>query len=165
MLPILKFKSTCPYLDCVIKLIDKIYMILKIKKLHVDAKVPKYAHHDDAGFDLFAIEDITLKKGERAMIPTGIAMEIPEGYVGLIWDKSGLSIKHGIKTMGGVVDSMYRGEVLIGLINLSDTDYTFLKGHKIAQMVIQEKESVSFEEVKELSSTIRGEGGLGSTGK
>ena len=140
-------------------------MILKIKKLHTDAKVPKYAHHDDAGFDLFAIEDIVLKKGDRAMIPTGIAMEIPEGYVGLIWDKSGLSIKHGIKTMGGVVDSMYRGEVLIGLINLSDTDYTFLKGHKIAQMVIQEKESVSFEEVKELSNTVRGEGGLGSTGK
>ena len=169
MLPILKYKSTCFHPDCVIKLLCKIIigniMILKIKKLHADAKIPKYAHQDDAGFDLFAIEDITLKKGERAMIPTGIAMEIPEGYVGLIWDKSGLSIKNGIKTMGGVVDSMYRGEVLIGLVNLSDTDYTFLKGHKIAQMIIQKKEFVDFEEVKELSDTARGEGALGSTGK
>jgi dUTP pyrophosphatase len=98
-------------------------------------------------------------------VPTGIAMEIPEGYVGLIWDKSGLSIKNGIKTLGGVIDSTYRGEVLVGMINLSDADYTFLKGHKVAQMVIQKKEFVDFEEVSELSDTVRGEGGFGSTGK
>jgi len=140
-------------------------MILKIKKLHPDAKTPKYAHHDDAGFDLFAIQNITLKKGERFMIPTGIAMEIPGGYVGLVWDKSGLSMKHGIKTVGGVVDSVYRGEVFIGVINLGDNDYTFEKGHKVAQMIIQKRETVDFEEVKELSDTVRGDGGFGSTGK
>ena len=89
-------------------------MILKIKKLHQDAIVPKYAHFDDAGFDLFAIEDTLVKVGERKAIKTGLAMAIPTGFVGLVWDKSGLSIKEGIKTMGGVIDSTYRGEVMIG---------------------------------------------------
>jgi dUTP pyrophosphatase len=140
-------------------------MKLKIKKLNEDAKVPSYAHHDDAGFDLYTVKDIVLKSGQREMIPTGIAMEIPEGYVGLVWDKSGLAMKHGLKTIGGVVDSMYRGEIMIGVINLSKEDYTFLKGHKVAQMIIQKKEKVDFEEVKELSDTMRGEGGFGSTGK
>ena len=140
-------------------------MKLKIKKVHSDAKVPKYAHHDDAGFDLYVPENIIVKKGERFAVPTGIAMEIPEGYVGLIWDKSGLAMKHGIKIMCGVIDSTYRGEVLVGLINLSEHDYVFEKGHKIAQMVIQKKETVDFEEVKELSDTVRGKGGFGSTGK
>ena len=115
-------------------------MILKIKKLHPDAKIPKYAHHDDAGFDLFTPENFIIKKGERFGVPTGIAMEIPEGYVGLIWDKSGIAIKHGMKTLGGVIDSTYRGEVLVGMINLSGSDYVFEKGHKIAQMIIQKKE-------------------------
>jgi len=140
-------------------------MILKIKKLYEEAKVPHYAHHDDAGFDLFSVQDITVKKGERIAVPTGIAMEIPEGYVGLIWDKSGLAIKHGIKTIGGVIDSMYRGEVLIGVINFGEADYTFEKGHKVAQMIIQKKEAVEFEEAQELSDTARGDGGFGSTGK
>ena len=140
-------------------------MILKIKKLHQDAKVPQYAHYDDAGFDLCAKETIVVKKGERLAVQTGIAMEIPEGYVGLIWDKSGLSMKYGLKTIGGVIDSSYRGEVLIGVINFGDKDYIFEKGHKVAQMIIQKKEKVDFEEVKELSDTIRGEGGFGSTGK
>jgi dUTP pyrophosphatase len=140
-------------------------MFIKIKKLHVDAKVPNYAHFDDAGFDLFSIENIILKKGERAMIPTGIAMEIPEGYVGLVWDKSGLAMKHGIKTIGGVVDSAYRGEVIVGVMNLGKEDYTFEKGHKVAQMIIQKKEFVDFEEAEELSDTSRGIGGFGSTGK
>ena len=140
-------------------------MKLKIKKLHPDAKIPKYAHHDDAGFDLFTPENTFVKKGERVAVPTGLAMEIPEGFVGLIWDKSGLAIKHGIKTLGGVIDSTYRGEVLVGVINLSGGDYVFEKGHKVAQMIIQKKETVDFEEVKELTDTVRGEGGFGSTGK
>jgi len=140
-------------------------VLLKIKRLHSDAVVPKYAHEDDAGFDLFSVKDFTIKKGERAAVPTGIAMEIPEGCVGLIWDKSGLAIKHGIKTIAGVIDSMYRGEVLVGVINFGESDYTFLKGHKIAQMIIQKKEKVDFKEVKDLSETKRGDGGFGSTGK
>ena len=140
-------------------------MILRIKKLHPDAKIPKYAHHDDAGFDLFTPENFIIKKGERFGVPTGIAMEIPERYVRLIWDKSGVAIKHGMKTLGGVIDSTYRGEVLVGMINLSGSDYVFEKGHKIAQMIIQKKETVEFEEVNELVDTVRGEGGFGSTGK
>ncbi len=140
-------------------------MILKIKKLHLDAKAPHYAHNDDAGFDLFSVENTLIKKGERFAVPTGISMEIPEGYVGLIWDKSGIGIKEGIKTLGGVVDSSYRGEVLVGMINLSEKDYTFEKGHKVAQMLIQKKEKVDFEEVSELTDTKRGKGGFGSTGK
>lgn len=140
-------------------------MILKIKKVHPDAKIPKYAHHDDAGFDLFVPENIILKKGEHFGVPTGIAMEIPEGCVGLIWDKSGIAIKNGLKTLGGVIDSTYRGEVLVGMINLSGHDYVFEKGNKIAQMIIQKKETVDFEEVKELCDTERGCGGFGSTGR
>ena len=140
-------------------------MKLKIKKMNADAKLPAYSHYDDAGFDLFTPENIIIKKGERIGVPTGIAMEIPEGYVGLIWDKSGLAIKNGMKTLGGVIDSTYRGEVLVGMINLSEGDYTFEKGHKVAQMIIQKKEFVDFEEVAELSDTVRGEGGFGSTGK
>ncbi|MFZ2038495.1 MAG: dUTP diphosphatase [Minisyncoccia bacterium] len=140
-------------------------MKLKIKKLDPDAKIPKYAHHDDAGLDLYTIKTIVLKVGERFPIPTGLAMEIPEGYVGLIWDKGGLAVNHGIKTIAGVVDSTYRGEILVAVMNLGDKDFTFEKGHKVAQMIIQKKETAEFEEVDELCCTVRGEGRLGSTGK
>ena len=140
-------------------------MKIKIKKLHGDAIIPKYAHFDDAGLDLFTIEDTLIKVGERIPVKTGIAMEIPVGHVGLIWDKGGVSVKGGIKTIAGVVDSSYRGEILVAVINLSDKDYKFEKGHKIAQMIIQKKETVEFEEVAELTETKRGEGRLGSTGK
>lgn len=140
-------------------------MKLKIKKLKPEAKLPAYALPGDAGMDLFAAEKFTLKKGEKGAVPTGIAMEIPEGFVGLIWDKSGLAMKHGLKTLGGVVDSGYRGEVLVGMMNLGPADYTFEKGHKVAQMLIQKKESVAIEEASELSSTERGAGGFGSSGK
>tara|TARA_Y100001935_G_scaffold248164_1_gene245005 strand:+ start:378 stop:806 length:429 start_codon:yes stop_codon:yes gene_type:complete len=138
---------------------------LKIKKLDKDLPTPHYAHQGDAAFDLFAKETTTLKPGERKTIPTGIALEIPEGYVGLVWDKSGIGIKEGMKTLGGVIDATYRGEVLIGIVNLSEKEYTFERGHKVAQMIIQKKEDVSIEIVEELSDTERGEGRFGSTGK
>jgi dUTP pyrophosphatase len=140
-------------------------LFLKIKRLRQDAKIPQYAHPGDAGLDLYAVEDITFAPNERAAVPTGIAMEIPEGHVGLIWDKSGLSIKHGLKTLGGVVDSGYRGEVLVGIMNLSDAEYTIHKGEKVAQMIIQKKETIEVVEASELTETARGEGGFGSTGK
>jgi len=138
---------------------------LMIKRLKPDAVLPAYAMAGDDGLDLFASETVVLKRGDKAAIPTGIAMEIPEGHVGLVWDKSGLAMKHGLKTLGGVVDSGYRGEVLVGIMNLGPADYTFEKGHKIAQMVIQKKENVTVEEVSELSSAERGDRGFGSTGK
>lgn len=140
-------------------------MELKIKKLNAKAKVPSYAHAGDAGFDLFAVDEVIIPAGERALAGTGIAMEIPDGYVGLVWDKSGLSNNHGLKTLGGVVDAGYRGEVKVGIINLGASDYTIVAGHKIAQMLIQKVEHVEIKEVAELSGTTRGEGGFGSTGK
>jgi len=141
-------------------------MKIKIKKLNEDAKIPSYAHFDDAGMDLCASADTLIKVGERVQVPTGLAIELPVGYVGLIWDKSGLSHKHGLKTLGGVIDSGYRGEILVGMINLGKDEYRLEKGHKVAQMIIQEKVSVEFEEVSELDeSSERGASGIGSTGK
>lgn len=140
-------------------------MELKIKKLHPDAKMPSYAHHGDAGFDLFAIESVTIPVGGRVLVGTGIAMEIPDGYVGLIWDKSGLAVNHGLKTLGGVIDAGYRGEIKVGVVNLSDEDYTITVGHKVAQMLIQKVERAEIIEITELSGSVRGHKGFGSTGK
>lgn len=140
-------------------------MKLKIQILHRAAVVPTYAHAGDAGFDLYTPESATVRPGDAAQIATGIALELPEGYVGLIWDKSGLSHKHGLKTLGGVVDSGYRGEVKVGMINLGKTSYTFAAGDKVAQMLIQKVERADIEVVDTLSDTARADGGFGSTGK
>ena len=139
-------------------------MKLSVKKMDPEAKLPNRAHADDAGLDLFAVEEYALAPGERQNVRTGIAMEIPTGYVGLIWDKSGVASKTGIKTMGGVVDASYRGEVQVIMVNLSDTPYRVEKGAKVAQMLIQKVELLEVEEVEILGETVRGEGGFGSTG-
>lgn len=138
---------------------------LKIIRLDKDLPMPKYALPGDACFDLFSSERVVVGPGERAQVKTGLKMEIPEGYVGFIWDKSGLSHKAGLKTLGGVVDSGYRGEVMVGIVNLSKEPYVFEKGNKVAQMSIQKREDVSIIEVDALSDTARGDGGFGSTGK
>ncbi|OGZ04432.1 MAG: deoxyuridine 5'-triphosphate nucleotidohydrolase [Candidatus Lloydbacteria bacterium RIFCSPHIGHO2_01_FULL_41_20] len=140
-------------------------MILKLKKLKSDAKLPSYAHPGDAGMDIYSCEERTLLPQEQALISTGIAMEIPDGYVGLVWDKSGLSTKHGLKTLAGVIDAGYRGEISIAMANVGNDSYTFKKGEKIAQMLIQKVEHAEFWEVDKLSETSRGTGGFGSTGK
>lgn len=140
-------------------------MILKVKKLIPDAVLPKYAHPGDAGLDMFAGETVTIPPGEVRKIKSGISIEIPDGYVGLVWDKSGVSMNHSIKSLGGVIDSGYRGEITFGMINLGKEDYTFEKGHKVAQMLIQKIETAEIEEVVELNDTSRGAGGFGSTGK
>ncbi|MDP3027803.1 MAG: dUTP diphosphatase [Nanoarchaeota archaeon] len=137
---------------------------IKIKKLHPDAILPNYAHLGDAGMDLYSVENITIAPGKRALVPTGITTEIPEGYVALIWDKSGLAAKSGIKTMAGVIDCHYRGEWKIVLFNTSENNYEVKKGEKIAQALIQPVASPEIEEVSELSDTSRGEGSFGSTG-
>lgn len=139
--------------------------VLKIKKLREDARLPEYAHPGDAGLDLFSVEKVSLAPGERKIIPTGVAMEIPKGRVGFIWDKSGIAVNSGLKTMAGVVDSGYRGEILVCLVNLSRKKFVFQKNEKVAQMVIQKKETISVKEVLALSETSRGEGRFGSTGK
>lgn len=140
-------------------------LILKIKKLYPDAKLPSFAHPGDAGMDLFARENIIIKPGERKKISTGIAVEIPHGYVGLIWDKSSLASTYGLKNLGGVMDAGYRGDYIITLINLGQTEYVVEKHHKIAQLLIQKIEHPEIQEVNELSESQRGTGAFGSTGK
>lgn len=140
-------------------------MVIKIKKIHKDAIIPQYAHKGDAGMDLYTVESFTIAPNERQSVPIGLAFEIPEGYAGLIWDKSGLSHQYGIKTFGGVIDFSYRGEIRIGVINLSDKIYTFKKRQKIAQILIQKIEEAEVKENEQLSETERGDGGFGSSGK
>jgi len=139
-------------------------MKLKIKKLHENAVVPTRAHKDDSGMDLYAYGDHVVPPHTTYKIPTGIALEIEQGYAWLIWDKSSIGSK-GIKTMGGVFDAGYRGEVILIVHNLNNESYTFLHGNKVAQMLIQKIEFPEIEEVKELSNSPRGENGFGSTGK
>ncbi len=139
-------------------------MNIQVKKLHPDAKVPAFAHPGDAGMDLYSVEDMIIPPGERRSVPTGIAIALPDGYVSLVWDKSGPSHKFGVKTLGGVLDSGYRGEYLIGLVNLGQEDFEIKKGQKIAQLLIQRVERPDIEEVDELEETSRGAGGFGSTG-
>lgn len=139
-------------------------MKLSIKKLSSEAKVPTRAHHDDAGLDLYANENYTLKPGEIHGVQTGIAMAIPAGSVGLIWGKSGLALKAGIGVLGGVIDAQYRGEIVVIVTNHGTTEYHIGKGSKIAQILIQKIELLETEEVIELDDTIRGAGAFGSTG-
>ncbi|NQV91732.1 dUTP diphosphatase [Candidatus Woesearchaeota archaeon] len=139
-------------------------MTIKIKKLHEDAVVPRYAKEHDAGMDFFSNESLVLQPGERKLVSTGISMAIPQGYVGLIWDKSGIATKHGLKTMAGVIDAGYRGEIKILIHNLSNEKYVIEKGNKVAQMLIQPVEQREIIIVSELDSSDRGEGGFGSTG-
>lgn len=136
---------------------------VKVKMIHPSAVIPKYAKKGDAGFDLVAVAGASLAPGQRSSLPIGLAFEIPDGCVGLVWDRSGLSHKKGLKTLGGVIDSSYRGEVMVGLLNTSDESVEIMKGDKIAQMLIQKIESVDFKISDELSATERGESWAGST--
>lgn len=139
-------------------------MELRIQKLHPQATIPAYVHEGDAGLDLCASSAVSIAPGVREQVSTGLAVAIPEGYVGLIWDKSGVSHKGGIKTLGGVVDAGYRGEVLVGIYNTSDAPYVFNVGDKVAQMLIQPVVRPAVTVVQELDTTTRGKGGFGSTG-
>ena len=145
-------------------------MILKIKKLKCNAVIPKAATGGSAGMDLCACidENIVIKPGERVLVPTGIAIALPDNsYVAYIYARSGLAIKSGITLSNcvGVVDSDYRGEVKVGLINHSDKEYTVSNGDRIAQMVIAPVIVPEIEEADELDETERNAGGFGSTGK
>jgi len=137
---------------------------VKVKKLHPEAIIPSYAHPGDAGLDLYSVENLIIPAGERALVPTGLAIELPEGYVSLIWDKSGLAAKNGIKTMGGVIEYTYRGEYKVVMFNTSKENYEIKKGQKIAQLLVQPIVTAEIEEVSELSESSRGTGGFGSTG-
>jgi len=142
----------------------QIQMQLKIKKLHSDAKLPTKGHPGDAGMDFYAQETVRFAPNAQERVHTGVAVEIPEGHVGLIWDKSSISFNHGLKTMGGVIDSSYRGEIIMSLYNTSNKEQVIEKGHKIAQMIIQKFKDCDIVEADELSDTVRGHGREGSTG-
>jgi dUTP pyrophosphatase len=146
-------------------LLNQIIMQIKVKKLKEDAKLPTHGHPGDAGMDFYAQENVVFLPGKQERVHTGIAVEIPEGHVGLIWDKSSISFNMGLKVMGGVIDASYRGEIIMNLLNTGDKEVVLEKGHKIAQMLIQKFEHCDILEVSELSDTVRGEGREGSTGK
>ncbi|RMF06540.1 dUTP diphosphatase [Candidatus Woesearchaeota archaeon] len=139
---------------------------VKVQKIRPDAIVPYYAHKGDSGVDLFANETKEIKPGERTLISTGIKIAVPEGYEAQVRPKSGLALKHGITVLNtpGTVDSGYRGEVGVIVINLGNEKYLVEKGKKIAQMVFQKVEEAELEEVEALDETSRNEGGFGSTG-
>ena len=138
-------------------------MELKVKKIHPAAKLPVYGHPGDAGMDLFACVDKILSPGELFPVPTGIQMAIPRGFVGLIWDKSGVSLK-GVHRLAGVVDAGYRGEVQVVMINLGREPFAVKSGMKIAQMLVQPVAAMTVVESDSLDDTSRGQGGFGSTG-
>lgn len=140
-------------------------MNVKIRKINKDAKIPQYAHKGDAGLDLFSVADISMRPMHRTAVPTGIEIEIPKGYVGLVWDKSGLALKEGVKTMAGVIDSSYRGELKVVMVNLSSKILKISKGMKIGQLLIQPITIVKIIEAKALKETKRGKRGFGSTGR
>ena len=131
-----------------------------------DVPTPSYAHNGDSGVDLYAVEEYTLKPMERKLMPTGLKLEIPHGYEGQVRPKSGLAMNNGISHANavGTIDSSYRGEIKVPLINLSDKPYKVEKGKKIGQLIFAKVEEAVFEEVKELGKTTRNEDGFGSTG-
>jgi dUTP pyrophosphatase len=139
-------------------------MNLKVKKLKPDAKLPTHGHPGDAGMDFYAAEEVVFPSGQQARVHTGVALEIPDGHVGLIWDKSSVSFNMGLKVMGGVIDASYRGEIIMNLLNVSDKEVKLEKGQKVAQMLIQKFEHCDILEVEGLTDTVRGEGREGSTG-
>lgn len=138
---------------------------IKIRKLHFEARLPNYARNGDAGLDVYSTKDAVLAPGERRAVKTGISSEIPQGYALFVWDKSGLAAKSGIKTMAGVIDSGYRGEWQVVLLNTSQKPYKIRKGEKIAQVILQKVEKAEIEEAGELNGSERGDRGFGSTGK
>lgn len=139
-------------------------MKLQIQKLDPSAKLPSYAYEGDAGMDLFSLEETQIPAGERVAVRTGLKFAIPKGYAGFIWDKSGLAVKHHLKTMAGVLDSNYRGELLVVLTNLGREMYKVERGSKIAQLVIKLVANPEIEECEIQDKTERGKGGFGSSG-
>lgn len=139
---------------------------MRFKKLNKNAITPNRANQNDAGYDLYSSseDNIPILPGCRSVVSTGIAMEIPENVVGLIWPRSGLATKQGIDVLAGVIDSSYRGEIKVCLLNTSNDSVLIRSGDKIAQIVFQPYLTYAFEEVELLTDTSRGEKGFGSSG-
>src|SRR5438874_11598792 len=143
-------------------------MEILVQRLDAGVPLPARAHPGDAGLDLHAAEDVVLKPGERASVATGIAVAIPDGYAGFVVPRSGLAARNGIGVVNapGLIDSGYRGEIRVLLINLDPSEpFELAKRERIAQLVIQRVEEATVREVDELPGSARGEGGFGSTGR
>jgi dUTP pyrophosphatase len=142
---------------------------IPLLRLDPDLPMPAYAREGDAGADLVASESVTLAPGGgRALVPTGAAIAIPEGYAGFVQPRSGLALRHGVTCLNtpGLIDSGYRGELKVLLVNTDPSEpFDVVRGERIAQLVIQRVESCRFVEVGELPDSERGEGGFGSTGR
>ena len=140
---------------------------ISILRLDPGLPLPSYAHLGDAGADLYAREDVSLKPGERRLVPTGVALALPDGYVALVHPRSGLAHRSGLSIVNapGTIDAGYRGEVQVCLVNLDPaTPIELRRGDRIAQLVIQRFETATFVEVDDLPDSSRGAGGYGSTG-
>jgi dUTP pyrophosphatase len=144
-------------------------MDLPVQRLDPDLDLPSYAHPGDAGADLVAREDLVLAAGGgRALVPTGIAVAIPDGYAGFVLPRSGLALRHGVTCLNapGLIDSGYRGELRVLLVNTDPAaDYEVHRGDRIAQLVVMPVEQAAFAPVDDLSESSRGEGGFGHTGR
>ncbi len=141
---------------------------VQIQRLDKDVELPRYARPGDAGLDLRASQDVDLAPGKRAMVPTGLAIALPDGYAGFVQPRSGLAAREGLSIVNtpGLIDSGYRGELKIILINTDDENAIHIKrGERIAQLVIQKVPAVHLVEVDELDASERGAAGFGSTGK
>jgi dUTP pyrophosphatase len=136
-----------------------------IQLLTQTAKMPTKSNRSDAGFDLYSDEDKFVFAHKRTVIKTGISTEMSNNMAGLIWPRSGLSVKHGIDVLAGVIDAGYRGEIMVCLYNTSDEDVEIKRGDRIAQMIFQEVPVISLQLREELGSSQRGSNGFGSTGK
>ena len=146
---------------------DSSSITVHIKRLDADVELPTYAYEGDAGLDLRSAADVVLEPFERALIPTGLAIALPDGYAGFVQPRSGLAIKQGLSIVNtpGLIDSHYRGELKIIAINLDPRErITIARGDRIAQLVIQQVPTVRLVEVDELDATSRGTGGFGSSG-
>lgn len=140
---------------------------LQVKRIDPGLPLPSYAHEGDAGLDLYSAEDVVLQPFERKLVPTGIAVAIPEGHAGFVQPRSGLAARLGLSFVNtpGLIDSHYRGEIKVAAINLDpQTPITISRGDRIAQLVIQPVTTVRVVETEGLQPTARGEGGFGSTG-
>jgi dUTP pyrophosphatase len=127
--------------------------------------LPEYASPGCAGADLRASEAVVLPPGARAAVPTGLQLQIPPGHVGLVWPRSGLAVRHGIDTLAGVIDSDYRGEVKVVIVNHGEEPFAIAPGDRVAQLLLQRVERAAFGASAVLDGTSRGQGGFGSTGR
>lgn len=140
-------------------------LTLRVRLLHPAAVLPRYARPGDAGLDLCSCEAYELAPGELHVFGTGLAVAVPQGYAGLVWDRSGLAVRAGLTTLAGVIDAGYRGEVKVPLLNTGPRPYRIEVGDRIAQLLVQAVPAVDVQAVERLEETARGEAGFGSSGR